>query len=359
MATLSMSCNAELNRAVNQARHHSPAASAASDRRQRPGRHGFTLVELLVVIAIIGILVALLLPAVQSAREAARRSQCQNQLRNQGLAFHQHHDTHGFFPTGGWGSGWTADPDQGFGRSQPGSWMFSIMPYIEEQAVYEIGSGQPGWPVGIRKRVALRQAMQTPIPLYYCPSRRAPRAYPVKGTFKPKNWTHDGSALARGDYVGCVGSVSVIWPAMSATYENHDSYAGWPDKDHFDGVVYMRSEVAIRMVVDGTSKTYMVGEKTVRPEAYESNTNAFPDFGDDEGYLTGHNGDNVRSSGSPPIPDTPGVNAFENWGSAHPGVFNVMFADGSTQAIAYDIDFLTHRALGTRAGGEVVDASKL
>jgi prepilin-type N-terminal cleavage/methylation domain-containing protein len=117
-------------------------------RRVLPGsaaKFGFTLVELLVVIAIIGVLVALLLPAVQAAREAARRSSCANNLRNLGLACHHHHDAHSFFPTNDWGTGWTGDPDQGFGKNQPGSWLFSVLPFIEQ---HRSGTSAAAVPVG-------------------------------------------------------------------------------------------------------------------------------------------------------------------------------------------------------------------
>ena len=91
-------------------------------------RRGFTLVELLVVIAIIGVLVGLLLPAVQSAREAARRSACSNNLKQYGLAIHNHHDTKGYLPSG-------APPNQWGAHGL--SWQAHILPFAEETAIYD------------------------------------------------------------------------------------------------------------------------------------------------------------------------------------------------------------------------------
>ena len=96
-------------------------------------RRGFTLVELLVVIAIIGILVALLLPAVQSAREAARRAQCSNNLKQMGLAMHNHHDTYKELP----GAFWYKGADVGWSWKSAWSWNAQIMPFMEQSALYD------------------------------------------------------------------------------------------------------------------------------------------------------------------------------------------------------------------------------
>src|SRR5688500_6061052 len=103
-------------------------------------RSAFTLVELLVVIAIIGVLVAMLLPAVQAAREAARRSQCSNNLKQIGIATHNHVDSLKVLPTAGWD--WTAVPTYingvpGVPPNQDAAWGFQILPYIEQGNVFQ------------------------------------------------------------------------------------------------------------------------------------------------------------------------------------------------------------------------------
>ena len=149
-------------------------------RRRRAARfaevRAFTLVELLVVVAVVGVLVALLLPAVQSAREAARQLTCKNHLKQLALGAFVHHSQQGSFPSGGWKWGfgrydsWTGDADRGLGPTQPGGWAFSLLPFIEQQPLFELGAGASG--VDLVRAIKEREA--TPVPIFFCPSRRSP-----------------------------------------------------------------------------------------------------------------------------------------------------------------------------------------
>jgi prepilin-type N-terminal cleavage/methylation domain-containing protein len=96
---------------------------------------GFTLVELLVVIAIIGILVGLMLPAVQMARESARRTQCTGNLDQIGTALHNYHDTHGCFPP--FFIHRTGDPSRIADADKGANWLVFLLPYVEQQALYD------------------------------------------------------------------------------------------------------------------------------------------------------------------------------------------------------------------------------
>ncbi|MBN2295601.1 MAG: DUF1559 domain-containing protein, partial [Pirellulales bacterium] len=317
-------------------------------------------VELLVVIAIIGILIALLLPAVQAAREAARRAQCKNHLKQIGLAFQIHHDTHKFFPSSGWGVRWVGDADRGFGLNQPGGWIYNILPYIEQEAIHQMpGDGQPGV-ITAEQKAAAAEMGRTPIDTMNCPSRRASKVFPdPKGYVWAFNQDKAGGA-ARSDYAACAGARisspggTGNGPQNMASVDNNTFV--WPDTDAIlcNGISYQRSTVSIRDVTDGTSYTYAVGEKHLSPDSYASGTdnsdNECMYIGDDRDILCSTRPDDRDR----PRQDTAGVSSYFFFGSAHPNSFNMTMCDGSVRSIDYEIDIHTHSYLGSRNDGQKI-----
>jgi prepilin-type N-terminal cleavage/methylation domain-containing protein/prepilin-type processing-associated H-X9-DG protein len=131
-------------------------------RRPRP-RPGFTLIELLVVIAIIAVLIGLLLPAVQKVREAAARTQCINNMKQLGLAMHNYNDTYSLFPF--------EDGPGNVTATTPPSIYVQILPYIEQQNLYQQLSAQTGG--GLTNWIGNQTtANNFVIKTFLCPTRR-------------------------------------------------------------------------------------------------------------------------------------------------------------------------------------------
>jgi type II secretory pathway pseudopilin PulG len=305
------------------------------------------LVELLVVIAIIGILVALLLPAVQAAREAARRNQCQNNLKQIGLGFLNHESTHGFFPSGGWGYLWTGDPDMGTGEKQPGGWAFSVLPYLEDANTFLIGAGLSA----ADKRKALVRQKTQPVPMFYCPSRRAPRTYYGPETSYNAD-AAPGNFVAKTDYAGNGGTYNEFSTGPPLTCLTTYPTCSWGPYatnvlKRFDGAVLPRYPVELRQITDGTSKTLMLAEKYLRTDLYGDSGGEFSvnTCADNNSPYQGYDWDVIRWaearrwSDSAPQPDSfvsdPCTLRF---GGPHSGIFQGVNCDGSVQTISYEID---------------------
>ena len=330
---------------------------------------GFTLVELLVVIAIIGVLVALLLPAVQAAREAARRVQCRNNLKQIGLATLNYEEAHDELPAGGWHYEWIGDPDLGYGKDQPGGWIFSILEYAEAGNVRQMAAGLPA----ADKEQMLAEMAATPIGTFVCPSRRTVSAWPAIDDPTNPTTTDPVNAkqfveCARSDYGACVsggydaslglGIRPREFEGFPQTVEEAKDESKWTEGPfrvgtrewNPTGVVIPRYPIKLKQVTDGTSRTYFAGERYVDPDHYTDGRLR----NDDQCMYTGYDPDVMTSAFWEPLPDTPGLpeDGRFRFGSAHPGVFHALYCDGSVQAIPFDLDLRVHQAMGSRAGGE-------
>ena len=347
-------------------------------------RTAFTLIELLIVIAIISLLIQLTLPAVQASRERARKTQCQNHLKQLAVASHMHLDTHGFFPSGGWSGAYLADPHRGYGRDQPGGWLYSVLGYMDESALRSAGGDKlEDFPLG----PGLEALYQSAPSIFYCQSRRPARPYPFKGSGNAP-WSLKVAqgvlllpAVTKSDYAANSGdarysaavsfsNVPTMWIPDSYEALETDPPEWTPTNDetllfYQTGISYYRSQVRAAQIVDGLSRTYLCGEKFMSPNVYED-VNVSDDIdmmGDNQSAWVGYEWDNHRVTWNPDSPwspeeyqpqqdalidGAPGIFAF---GSPHAGSLNMAFCDGSVRQLDYDVDPQVHRQQANRLDG--------
>ncbi len=320
-------------------------------------RRGFTLIELLVVIAIIGLLMALLLPAIQRVREASNRMRCANNLSQMAIAAHNYHNDYNLFPSAGVGWSSARTVTNGMPAQAPlQAWGFGyqLLPYLEYGNLFNL----PPLATAPSNEVTI---IATPIPVYYCPSRRRPFVRSNIGIWGNHfTWQESttgtvgplpsgGQNVAAMDYVLAMAEPrtgQMIAPtdpsALTSTYQ--PPYGQWTAT----GLI-VRSGYGFNTniwcsldggVPDGTTNTIMFAEKFMRPNEYTGWGQ-----GDQADHTCGWDRITRRNGNFQPMQDyniatwtawnSPPDGAF---GSAHPGSFNAVMGDRSIRRIRYSVN---------------------
>jgi prepilin-type N-terminal cleavage/methylation domain-containing protein len=345
---------------------HTPSGTGVVQQ----GRTAFTLVELLVVIAIIGTLVGLLLPAVQTAREAARRSSCSNNLKQIGLAMHNHLDARKTFPAGvifsstiiaAARAGSTNDLLDWRFCANPVAWGTMILPYMEQADVYDrLPLAQTTWTSrsGVRATTTTIALSATsvsvnPLRVYSCPSDVLKRTGPV-GNMGQSNYVGNYGVPSTGNYDGIKGQ------AVGRPINN------------VSGVLYHGSTIGTKDIADGTSKTFLVGEISTQQRAWSLGAGegagvwaALQGVKDDDLVLRQCDAAhplNSRFSDTQITSAFGGVGDCDGFGSRHPGGADFVMCDASVRFIGENIQSqtsplgtyqrLSHRADGLSITGE-------
>jgi len=349
---------------------------------------GFTLVELLVVIAIIGILISMLLPAVQAVREAARRTQCLNNLRQCGLAALNFESANMEFPSAGLTSGAVLPDSSGVGdgsRSTFGrenlSWAFQILNFIEQNNVASLRGGNPAGDIGTEAIYNV----DVDIPPYTCPSRgaRTNELTNSDSSGSTRRFVTDyASFIASGNFVTNAGLGSFAAPgpgdptgwfeiAIDGTPVADEKNLIWVGLISPGGYISNSStnsiirygQIGFGAVRDGSSNTFLFGEKSASSENYETVESPW----ELNGFVQPVYWATVRSNDiglvadsdrSIPVDSATGYRDERSFGSAHPGTTNFVLGDGSTHSVSNDTQVDILYQAGHRSDGSIVNITE-